>query len=129
MPRAGRLCSWRDTESKKGCLRLAVENGRCRQHPFDNGLPAWYRPPGHTRRSVPVETARRIVLRDGGVCGICGCLAENGEIDHRIPVFRNGTDEDNNLWLLCQVCHKAKTASESATARRLAAERRRERHG
>ena len=47
----------------------------------------------------------------------------NLEIDHRTPLSVGGTNDIDNLWLLCVDCHKRKTSSErSARANRLFAE-------
>jgi len=42
----------------------------------------------------------------------------NLEIDHRTPLWAGGTNDLENLWLLCIECHKAKTAKEASQRRR-----------
>ena len=49
-----------------------------------------------------------IIRRDAGICQICG--DEGTDVDHRVERRDGGTDEPDNLWLLCNRCHKAKTA-------------------
>ena len=39
-------------------------------------------------------------------------------LDHIVSVKQGGTDAPNNLQWLCVPCHKAKTATEAAWARR-----------
>lgn len=52
----------------------------------------------------------RIFIRDAGICQYCTAdLAERKfQIDHRIPKFSGGTDEDSNLLLSCVPCNVAK---------------------
>jgi len=54
------------------------------------------------------------------MCG--GHIAGTPEVDHKVPRFLGGDDSDGNLQSLCATCHKAKTNSESATARRMSRE-------
>jgi 5-methylcytosine-specific restriction protein A len=35
-----------------------------------------------------------------------------GEVDHIKPLEHGGTNEDDNLQLLCSECHKVKTATD-----------------
>lgn len=48
----------------------------------------------------------RIVLRDGGICQMCGM--EGDSVDHIIPRSQGGTDDDFNLQLLCRLCNSVK---------------------
>lgn len=50
-----------------------------------------------------------IVARDGELCALCGS-DEWIEIDHITPVSRNGTNELDNLQLLCRSCNASKGA-------------------
>lgn len=60
-----------------------------------------------------------VKLRDKYTCQKCGCIAIDGECDHRIPEFEGGTDDIENLQWMCRVpCHKEKTQAEAARARR-----------
>lgn len=57
----------------------------------------------------------RILRRDCGLCVQCrekGILALASEVDHRVPLFQGGTDDDDNLDSLCDPCHKAKSIAE-----------------
>lgn len=81
-----------------------------------------------------------LVARDGAACSECGCehrtvwrdmgvwggvYSETGlytkvhptsnlEVDHRVPLWRGGTNDTDNLWLLCRGCHKRKTSREQS---------------
>jgi 5-methylcytosine-specific restriction endonuclease McrA len=39
----------------------------------------------------------------------------NLELDHRFRLRDGGTNDDDNLWLLCRDCHKAKTRAEHSS--------------
>jgi hypothetical protein len=80
--------------------------------------------------------------RDDEQCAQCGCDAatiwrrmglycteenwqytkvwptSNLEIDHRVPLWAGGDNDESNLWLLCVDCHKRKTAQEASQRRR-----------
>ena len=49
---------------------------------------------------------QRIVMRDGGVCQMCGM--EGDSVDHIVPRQAGGGDEDFNLQLLCRSCNSGK---------------------
>lgn len=40
-------------------------------------------------------------------------------VDHRIPLWAGGSDEDDNCQILCQPCHKEKTSDEAGQRKRL----------
>jgi transcription initiation factor IIE alpha subunit len=48
-----------------------------------------------------------ITKRDGYKCNICSNL-EKLTIDHIIPITKNGTNDLNNLQLLCLICNSVK---------------------
>jgi len=67
------------------------------------------------------ETRKRILKRDKGLCQPClrnGRPRPAKQVDHRIPKFEGGADDDDNLQAICVECHKAKTAEEARRARR-----------
>jgi len=58
--------------------------------------------------------------RDAGVCqeGLrLGQVHPGTEVDHRLPKARGGTDDLQNLQLICRACHKAKSAREGSQGR------------
>ncbi|WP_305821378.1 HNH endonuclease [Massilia brevitalea] len=68
------------------------------------------------RGSAGVADRERIRRRD---CGLCQACAANGAtslgvaVDHKVPLWAGGSDDDSNKWLLCKPCHDAKTAEEA----------------
>jgi len=69
------------------------------------------------RGSAGVRDRERIRARDCGLCQECkrrGKTALGAAVDHIIPLWKGGSDEDDNKELLCVPCHDAKTAREAA---------------
>lgn len=67
------------------------------------------------------EARLRIWLRDGPRCATCGELIDITpgtsrpfELDHIIPLWKGGQDNDSNRQCLCPGCHKDKTTAEAA---------------
>lgn len=75
---------------------------------------AWSTDPDRYR-GVPTATARRIRDRDDYTCQICG--RPGYEVDHDQNVAAGGTDDDDNLRVLCTDCHKPKIQAEAAAGR------------
>jgi 5-methylcytosine-specific restriction protein A len=59
-----------------------------------------------------VEQRRRIRVRDSYSCRHCSRALRVGEVDHIKPLEHGGTNDDDNLQLLCSICHKIKTAKD-----------------
>lgn len=69
------------------------------------------------RGSAGVKDRNRIKARDFGMCVLCqerGKVSIGREVDHKVPLWAGGSDEDDNKWLLCTPCHEEKTAREAA---------------
>lgn len=64
------------------------------------------------RGSAGVKDRDRIRKRDCGLCQNCDHLGS--VVDHKKPLWAGGSDEDDNKWVLCPVCHDAKSAIEAA---------------
>lgn len=73
-----------------------------------------------------VKRRERILQRDCGLCQECkrqGRLKAVGDkpysayVDHIIPKFEGGTDDDSNLETLCRTCHTEKTNREKNRGR------------
>jgi 5-methylcytosine-specific restriction protein A len=65
-----------------------------------------------------VQDRNRIRARDGGECQQCirdGCdhISLGVDVDHIIPLWDGGRDDDGNKELLCDEHHKAKSAKEA----------------
>ena len=47
-------------------------------------------------------------------CGFCLCWQIYSlsilQIDHIIPLAKGGTNDEENLWLVCETCNRAKSA-------------------
>lgn len=69
------------------------------------------------RGSAGVKDRNRIRERDCGLCQACdaqGRVSLGTEVDHKVPLWAGGSDDESNKWLLCTPCHEAKTAAEAA---------------
>lgn len=69
------------------------------------------------RGSAGVKDRKRIAARDFGLCVLCtanGFVRRGSVVDHIVPLWAGGSDEDENKQLLCTECHDAKTAREAA---------------
>ena len=62
-----------------------------------------------------MTTRERIALAHDYTCSNCGgiWISSRDQIDHKIPLEQGGSNEDSNLWPLCNDCHTAKTATEA----------------
>ena len=67
-------------------------------------------------RGVPAAQANRIRRRDNHTCQRCG--RPGHDVDHIDNVAEDGTDDDDNLQVLCTSCHNIKTQSEATRAKR-----------
>ena len=59
------------------------------------------------RETLPQIIREAIFVRDGRICKHCGC-SDNLTIDHIHPVAHGGTDELENLQVLCRSCNSKK---------------------
>jgi hypothetical protein len=65
-------------------------------------------------RGVNIRVRAAVLNRAHGRCQMCGrTIAEHGivlVVDHKIPVDWGGSNEDENLWALCEDCNAGKKA-------------------
>lgn len=56
------------------------------------------------------QVKTRLLEKTGGVCAVCGRTLENEKvtIEHYIPKYHGGTDDERNLLPLCKNCNKSK---------------------
>jgi len=107
-----------------GCRALVAESGYCAAHARE--AVGWSK---DVRRGSRHERGygwawtklrKRILERDGGLCQ--PCLREDRitlatAVDHIVSKSEGGTDDESNLQAICNDCHDAKTALESARGR------------
>ncbi len=58
------------------------------------------------------KVRQRIFKRDCGLCQVCsqsGRIKTGTEIDHIIAVTNGGTDDEDNLQVICSECHLEKS--------------------
>jgi 5-methylcytosine-specific restriction protein A len=63
-----------------------------------------------TNGTAAAAQRKRIRERDNYSCRMCKIGVQVGEVDHVRALVNGGNNHDNNLQLLCSVCHKEKTA-------------------
>ncbi len=61
-------------------------------------------------KSHKLQLKDRILAKTGGVCAACGKQLERQKvtIDHFVPKYHGGTDDERNLLPLCRNCNKHK---------------------
>lgn len=64
-------------------------------------------PKSKVRKSLPRQIRETVFIRDGRICKYCGCF-DNLTIDHIHPVTHGGTDDLDNLQVLCRSCNSKK---------------------
>ena len=63
------------------------------------------------RTPLPPALRYKILKRDRNTCQSCGARAPEVEleVDHKIPVSKGGTDEEDNLITKCVACNRGKS--------------------
>lgn len=64
------------------------------------------------RKPIKPSVRFQILKRDNYRCQMCGITAKDGatlEIDHIIPVSKGGTNDEDNLQVLCRDCNAGKS--------------------
>ena len=67
--------------------------------------------PKKVRKPISGRVRQNVLMRDNYTCQICGATVKDGaklEIDHIKPVSKGGTNNENNLQVLCQQCNREK---------------------
>ncbi len=60
------------------------------------------------RQPIPEDVKLLVWARDGGACVRCGSK-ENLQFDHIIPVDKGGSNNEENIQILCQKCNLLKS--------------------
>lgn len=61
------------------------------------------------RRAIPDDVKVYVMKRDGGSCRACGSTTEL-QFDHIIPLKMGGSNNAENLQILCGPCNRSKSA-------------------
>ncbi len=77
------------------------------------------REPVALRKPISKKQRLEIMQKYGGKCALCGST-ENLQIDHIIPVIYNGTNDADNLQVLCKACNTSKGPDNSISKYRVA---------
>jgi predicted HNH restriction endonuclease len=65
------------------------------------------------KRNVTGLMKKKVAADQGWKCGDCGrTLDETYEVDHRLALFKGGSNDMSNLVALCPHCHRLKTVKE-----------------
>ena len=71
-----------------------------------------------TRRKMTKARVAKIWLREQGRCYVCSIKLRVGvdkyQIEHPDPLCLGGSDDDADLRVICNDCHKAKTKQDAA---------------
>jgi hypothetical protein len=67
-------------------------------------------PQPRQREPIPEDVKRLVFRRDGGRCQLCGSR-ELLQFDHVIPFSMGGSNEPQNLQLLCAPCNREKSGT------------------
>lgn len=113
----------------KGCRNLHRNaNGYCDQHQAEASKSRWgkskWGEKSAAERGYDHEWRKlraSIMERDKWLCQPCmrhGVLTEATEVDHIISKADGGSDDPENLQAICKVCHRIKTAFDSAASRK-----------
>lgn len=62
---------------------------------------------GFGQRYISDAVKRIVWTRDGGACCQCGSFYDI-EYDHKVPVSKGGSSEEENIQLLCRPCNRKK---------------------
>ena len=67
-------------------------------------------------RHIPISVRREVFDRDGRICAICGQTNSPMHLDHIYPWSKGGTNDPENLQVLCGPCNITKGAATNADA-------------
>ena len=65
------------------------------------------------KRNVTGLMKKKVAASQQWKCGTCGnTLDETYEVDHKLALFKGGSNDMSNLVALCPHCHRSKTVEE-----------------
>jgi hypothetical protein len=68
------------------------------------------------KRNVTGLMKKKVAASQQWKCGSCKeTLDETYEVDHKLALFKGGTNDESNLVALCPHCHRKKTVEERLT--------------
>jgi len=83
-----------------------------KESPADDAPPAGEGSTGAGQQTpIPVGQRFRILRRDGYRCQLCGRSQVDGvklHVDHKLARVNGGSNDDENLWTLCEGCNLGK---------------------
>ena len=102
--------SKKDVDSKIALIKKAAKfiNKVDRKHRKWTRFKNEYRPAN--KSYIPKATRKAVSIRDNYSCVKCG-VAENLHIDHEIALSRGGSNDIDNLQVLCKDCNLRKGVS------------------
>lgn len=62
-----------------------------------------------------LQKMRKRIMQEQPLCVMCdslGIVTQGAELDHILPLYKGGDNNDSNLQMLCIECHKKKTAED-----------------
>ncbi|MBW3668702.1 MAG: HNH endonuclease [Actinobacteria bacterium] len=68
---------------------------------------------------VPERTRYSVLVRAGGRCSLCHTAERPLQVDHIVPRSRGGTNDEDNLQALCDVCNRGKSNRDATDFREL----------
>jgi predicted HNH restriction endonuclease len=65
------------------------------------------------KRNVSNLMKKKVAASQGWKCGMCGVtLDETFEVDHKLALYKGGSNDQENLIAACPNCHRKKTVEE-----------------
>ena len=65
------------------------------------------------KRNVSALLKKKVAASQGWKCGMCGeMLDETYEVDHKVALYKGGSNDESNLVGVCPHCHRKKTVEE-----------------
>jgi predicted HNH restriction endonuclease len=86
------------------------------QQLMKEGSAAYVATAGKEKRNVSGLMKKKIAAGQQWKCGNCkATLDETYEVDHKLALFKGGSNDESNLVALCPNCHRKKTVEERLT--------------